>query len=105
VIEKEAKLTVLYKEIECCSNNNRGIVDNVVEVELRRWLAFDYRDYVLVTRMAVDSKCACEDAVETRELLDQHISDTKAIRLAIARFDELIASHPVLGLAYRKETA
>lgn len=93
-------LTVLYREhkYEYASHYDPDEPSDAVKVTLRKWRGESSCDVVREEFVTVDSQVV----LNQRICADGHShTDAEFQRQAIARFDELMANHPVLGPSFR----
>lgn len=68
----------------------QGNLVHLVQVQVRRWTCKGMTpDVVIESQVMVDGHLA-----ETRKVYPLEVPNAKFIRMGIAKFDELVASHP-----------
>lgn len=97
-------LTILYHEIAQDYGDqwpDRDRVTDRVQVWLRKWTDMEAHDVILETQVVVDG----DAPIRTYKAFHPYgTTDAEFQRMAIARFDQLLANHPNLGPTHQEES-
>ena len=97
-----AKVEVLYREIEGCGDDSEAENPDGVLVTLSKWERdenqdFRVRDHYVVEKIVLVDRTPVIHEFEYIDWSWTRNADAEVIRKAIAEFDKLVSSHPAFG--------
>ncbi len=84
-----AKMRILFSEVRYETLDNA--IPDFLQVELRQWKCGDVQDVIMNIFLTVNGQHTAESiALSCRD----YVTNADLIRVAINRFDEMLAAHP-----------